>query len=97
MKIYLNKIFKSLSDPNRIKILELIAKKSCDKDACDMGMCLNDFAKSLKLTLPTVSHHVKELVNADILKTTKKGKYVYCEINKNAFKDVDEFLNYLLK
>ena len=35
----------------------------------------------LKIGSPTVSHHVRELVNADLITAEREGKFLVCRIN----------------
>ena len=37
--------------------------------------------RSLKIGSPTVSHHVKELVNAELITAEREGKFLVCRIN----------------
>lgn len=83
------KIFKALSDDNRLKIL--------DKSCCCGGACVKDLAKHLGVSVPTASHHVKQLLNAGLIETKKDGKWVYCCINKEGAKKLDGFLKKILK
>ncbi len=61
------KIFKSLSDPTRLKIVELLAKKE---------ICACEFVPFVKKAQPTVSQHLRILENAGIVKSRKEGKMV---------------------
>ena len=91
------KIFKALSDENRIKILLSIYKKECKcikyELSCRDETCIKDLSKSLKITTPTISHHIKELVNSGLITTKKDGRWVYCEINQKTFQKICSFLN----
>lgn len=94
------KIFKALSDENRIKILEHIRDKcakpcegSCEPD----GACVSDLTQALSITAATTSHHIKELVNAGLITTHKQGRWVYCTLNDKALSQAIAFLNTLRK
>lgn len=93
----LAKIFKTLADENRIKILLSIYKNECkceeDKLSCRNETCIKDLSKSLNITIPTISYHIKELINAGFISTKKEGKWVYCKINQKTFKKPIGFLN----
>jgi len=63
------KFFKAVHDENRQKILQLLRKHG--------EMNASDIVKKMKLSQPTVSHHLKILCGAEILKAKKKQKEVY--------------------
>ena len=65
-------VFKALGDENRIRILKLL--RSGEKCACQlMG--------SLDISQPTLSHHMKILCDAGIVKGRKDGKWIHYSIN----------------
>jgi DNA-binding transcriptional ArsR family regulator len=53
-------VFKALADPHRVKILNLLATNPDP-------VCVCEFTEPLGLSQPTVSHHLKVLVNAGLL------------------------------
>lgn len=58
------KIFKALADSNRLKIIDML---SCgEKCACDLLECFN-------FTQPTLSHHMKVLMDCGLVKCRKDG------------------------
>ena len=65
-------MFKALCDENRIKILKLL--QSGEKCAC---VLLND----LRITQPTLSHHMKILCDSGIVEGRKEGKWMYYSIS----------------
>ena len=94
----MNKIFKALSDPNRLKVLICINDNSnrCLSCLCeDCGMKPMEFQKILNITKPTISHHLEELKNAGLIICEKKGKNIYCKINHENVTVVVNFLNNL--
>lgn len=80
------KISKALGDPYRLKIMEEINKKE-DWMQCTCIVEMLDLAQS------TVSHHIKQLVDADLLIIEKDGRNVKYTINKEVFTDYIDFLN----
>ena len=58
------KILKALSDPNRLKILDLL---SCgEKCGCEV-------LESFNFTQPTLSHHMKVLIDCGLIESRKDG------------------------
>lgn len=96
------KIFKALSDENRVKILHQIQKTSalqaCQSSDCSpKDVCVTSLATMLGITPASTSHHVKELVNAGLITTSKDGRWVYCHINQRTLSEVSDFLKQLGK
>lgn len=63
--------FKALGDPTRVRLLSLIAA-SADGEAC---IC--DLTEPVGLSQPTVSHHMKLLVEAELVTREQRGKWAY--------------------
>ncbi|MDH3282374.1 MAG: metalloregulator ArsR/SmtB family transcription factor [Gammaproteobacteria bacterium] len=88
-------IFKALSDPNRLAILALIRKRcgpECRVSAEHAGNTVSELASQFELSLSTVSHHVKELKNAGLIRCEKRGQWVYCAINQSVLDKASQFL-----
>lgn len=77
----LAKIFRALSNPNRLKIYSELLKSDQAKLDVGCGCPITDAVRSLKIGSPTVSHHVKELVNAELIIAERQGKFLVCRIN----------------
>ena len=70
-------LFKALGDPTRVRILNLIAQSGGEVCACD----LND---PVGLSQPTVSHHLKKLVDAGLLEREQRGKWAFFSLKRDA-------------
>lgn len=79
------KISKALGDPYRIQIIEAI-KKEQGWMQCTAIVDMLDLAQS------TISHHVKQLVDADLLLAEKDGRCARYKINQEAFNQYVQFL-----
>ena len=76
------KAFKALSNPNRLTIyLEILNRHEASGDNTCEGCLIADVMSEMNIGAPTVSHHVKELVNADLIEVERQGKFVNCYIN----------------
>jgi ArsR family transcriptional regulator, arsenate/arsenite/antimonite-responsive transcriptional repressor len=85
----LAKIFKALSNPNRLRLFEAI--RTAERTSFKQGCGLRAVAERLSIGAPTVSHHLKELVNAGLVETEKRGKFLHCSIAQHAVDDVSAF------
>ncbi len=66
------KIFKALSDSNRLKIIDML---SCgEKCACDI-------LENFEFTQPTLSHHMKVLIECGLVKSRKEGLWSYYSLD----------------
>ena len=86
------KVFKALSNPNRLELyLKIVENQETSyKTGCE---CLiSDIAKSLNIGPPTISHHLKELANAELIFTERKGKYLVAKVNEEMIDEVNELL-----
>lgn len=63
--------FKALSDPNRLRILSIVSSSATAET------CVCDLSEPLNLGQPTVSHHLKILVEAGLLHREKRGVWAY--------------------
>ena len=63
--------FKAVADPNRLRILSIISSSP------DAETCVCDLSEPLGLGQPTVSHHLKILVDAGLLNREKRGVWAY--------------------
>jgi len=77
-------LFKALSHPARIAIIDYLLKV----DSCICG----DIVNELPLAQPTISQHLKELKNANIIQGTIDGTAIcYC-LNPNTIALLEVFL-----
>jgi len=76
--LWLN-FFKAASDLHRQKIINLIKKHK--------SINASDIVKSIKLSQPTISHHLKILTNAQLITSKKRGKETFYSINNKIVAD----------
>lgn len=78
--------FKALGDPTRIRLLSLIA-------AADGGeACICDLTDPVGLSQPTVSHHMKLLVDAGLVEREQRGKWAYFAVVRAALDELGSVL-----
>lgn len=69
---YNSKIFKALSDSNRLQIIDIL---SCgEKCACKL-------LEHFNFTQPTLSHHMKVLIDCGLVRARKEGTWNYYSLN----------------
>lgn len=68
------KIIKALSDGSRLKIIDIL---SCgEKCACDI-------LEHFEFTQPTLSHHMKVLMDCGLVESRKDGLWSYYSLNSS--------------
>ena len=77
--------FKALSNPNRLQIFQRLLSccapgTVCSADTLD-GFCVGELGEDLNVAPSTLSHHIKELQRAGLIKTQRKGKNVECFVD----------------
>ena len=70
----LARTLKALADPARLRLLSLVAAHEGGE------ACVCDLIEPLGLSQPTVSHHLKILVEAGLLTRDKRGVWAYFTI-----------------
>jgi len=86
-------VFKALGDPNRLAIFELIRQR-CGPGCVptdDPATTVSRLAEEFELTLSTVSHHLKELRRADLIRCEKRGQQVFCSVNEQMLRTMENF------
>src|SRR5690554_4099009 len=81
-------LLKLLGDPTRFKILRFLAEPLEDHCSRDDGVCGCDLETYLELTQPTVSHHMKQLVDAGLVTGERRGRWVYYELAPEALREL---------
>lgn len=74
------KVFKVLADPTRLQLVSLIANNG-EECACDLP-------EAVGKSQPTVSHHLKQLVEAGILEREQRGKWAWFTVNESRFGEI---------
>lgn len=72
---------KALADPARLAIVAFLREPQADCCSRGDGVCACDLEGVLELSQPTVSHHMKVLVEAGLVRAQKRGRWVYYELD----------------
>ncbi len=79
------KVAKALSDPRRFGILQTIASSEGGK------ICSGQVCETVEVAQATVSHHLKELTEADLITPNSEGQFKYFTANFDTIKTyIDE-------
>jgi ArsR family transcriptional regulator, arsenate/arsenite/antimonite-responsive transcriptional repressor len=95
------KMFKALSHPNRLEIFLAIAKNKEEDfenalvkvDSEDERSIYDEIQMLSTIGAPTISHHLKELANAGLITTERRGKYLVAKVNREAWAELSHFFS----
>lgn len=79
-------LFKAVADPARLRLLSLVARTVGGE------ACICDLTSPVGLSQPTVSHHMKILVEAGLLAREQRGKWVYYRLVPGAAESLADAL-----
>jgi len=83
---------KLLGDPTRFKILGFLADPTPECCSAEGGVCACDIEAFLGLSQSTVSHHMKQLVDAGMVRAERRGRWVYYELDPAALRELASVL-----
>lgn len=67
-------VLKALADPTRLRLLSIVAAHQ------DGEECICNLTERVRVSQPTVSHHMKVLVEAGLLEREQRGKWAYYRV-----------------
>jgi ArsR family transcriptional regulator len=74
---------KALSDPNRLVIIDYLVEG--ERCACKI-------LEQLRITQPTLSHHMRILCETDLVHCRREGKWMHYSLNGVKFQELKELL-----
>ena len=77
------RVFKAMGDENRLTILELL--HTGERCACRLQEALN-------ISQPTLSHHMRILLDAGVISARKEGKWIYYTIREDGAQEMVKLL-----
>jgi ArsR family transcriptional regulator len=67
-------LFKALGDPARVRIVNVLA-------TAGEGVCVCDLTPAVGLSQPTVSHHLRKLAEAGLLRREQRGTWAFYSLD----------------
>jgi len=80
-------LFRVLGDPARVKIVSLLARS-------DEPVCVCNLVEPLGLSQPTVSHHLKRLTDAGLLRRDQRSRWAYFSLRPGALARLGALLQF---
>jgi ArsR family transcriptional regulator len=79
---------KAVADPTRLKVLRLLKQKGRCSIGKPVGMCACDVEEHVKLSQPTISHHMSILKKAGLVHAEKNGLWMWYRRDEKALKEM---------
>jgi ArsR family transcriptional regulator, arsenate/arsenite/antimonite-responsive transcriptional repressor len=79
-------VFKALADPHRVRIVNLLANS-------DEPVCVCDITDVIGLSQPTVSFHLKKLVDSGLIQREQRGTWGFYSLDSEAMDSVSAVVN----
>jgi ArsR family transcriptional regulator len=79
-------LFKALADPQRVRIVNLLA-------TAGEPVCVCDIVAAVGLSQPTVSHHLRKLSAVGLLRREQRGVWAYYSVDPPAFRRLAELVS----
>jgi ArsR family transcriptional regulator, arsenate/arsenite/antimonite-responsive transcriptional repressor len=79
-------VLKAIAEPTRLRLVSLVAAHA------DAEACVCDLTEPVGLSQPTVSHHLKILVDAGVLQREQRGKWAYYTLVPATFVSISRLL-----
>jgi ArsR family transcriptional regulator len=92
-------MFKALSNPNRLKIFMRLCSccqpgtlrsinPNTDLEGC---ACVGELGQDLGIVASTISHHIKELKQAGLIRMERRGQKIECWVEPSTLATLQEF------
>jgi DNA-binding transcriptional ArsR family regulator len=76
------RVFAALSDPTRLKLLEILAEEE--------ELCGSQLAGRAGISLALLSHHWRVLSESKLVKRERRGQRHYCQVDRDVLQDAFE-------
>ena len=84
----LNRLLQAIADPTRRRILQALKERGgCSIDK-DVGLCASDIEGRIRLSQPTISHHMSILKKVGLVQARKQGQWMWYRRNEKALAEL---------
>jgi len=82
----LNRVLHAIADPARRRILQALKERGACSIGKDVGLCASDIESRVRLSQPTISHHMAILRKAGLVEATKLGQWMWYRRDESALR-----------
>jgi ArsR family transcriptional regulator len=79
-------VAKALADPVRAQVFDLVRRHGEE-------ICQCELQPLFELSQPTLSHHLRKLVDAELLDVERRGRWAYYSINLQSLEELRSWLS----
>jgi ArsR family transcriptional regulator len=84
--VELERLFQALADRYRLKVVNMLAQAEGE------AICVCDFQDALGLKQPTVSYHLKQLVDAGVIAREQRGRFAFYSLRDGVLDRIAELV-----
>jgi DNA-binding transcriptional ArsR family regulator len=82
----------AIADPARRRILQALKERGACSIGKDTGLCAGDIEDRVRLSQPTISHHMAVLTKAGLVEAMKHGQWRWYRRNEKALRQLVKLL-----
>jgi ArsR family transcriptional regulator len=84
--IELEQLFQALADRNRLRVVNMLAQAEGE------AICVCEFQEALALKQPTVSYHLRQLVDAGVIEREQRGRFAFYSLRPGVLDRIAELI-----
>ena len=82
----LDRTLHAIADPTRRRILGALKQRGASVAGKNIGLCAGDVQERVRLSQPTISHHMTILTKAGLVEAVKQGQWRWYRRNEKALR-----------
>src|ERR671930_618711 len=88
----IDRMLHAIADPSRRRILQALKEKGACSIGKEVGLCACDIEQRVRLSQPTISHHMAILKKAGLVEARKQGQWMWYRRNETALRELTRTL-----
>jgi ArsR family transcriptional regulator, arsenate/arsenite/antimonite-responsive transcriptional repressor len=82
----LERLFQALADRNRLKVVNMLAQAEGE------AVCVCEFQEALGLKQPTVSYHLRQLIDAGVIAREQRGRFAFYSLQPGVLERIADLV-----
>ncbi|MGA9040937.1 MAG: metalloregulator ArsR/SmtB family transcription factor [Terriglobales bacterium] len=88
----MNRVLHAIADPTRRRILQALKERGGCSLGKDIGLCASDIELRVRLSQPTISHHMSILRKAGLVEVKRLGQWMWYRRKESALREFTQML-----